>query len=178
MREARHGDPTIVWPNGHGSPVGVPKGTSCEDCGGSHYGNPTSCPAPPKTTWIDRWMLGKPASKDEPRLFRLMRRTVWGEGCWEWTGYKTPKGYGRFMWSGQSQGSHRMWYEEVRGQIPEGYQLDHLCRNKGCVNPWHLEAVTPEVNNERAINHCVGCNCFTRNGRFDTNRPVDAPSSD
>ena len=64
------------------------------------------------------------------------------EGCWEWYGCITPDGYGQAYFDGKNKYAHRMAYELVKGPIPEGMVIDHLCFNRGCVNPEHLEAVT------------------------------------
>lgn len=66
--------------------------------------------------------------------------------CWEWIGAKTPGGYGQFWLNPKKVVSHRFAYEQLVGEIPEGLQLDHLCRNRACVNPEHLEPVTQQVN--------------------------------
>ncbi len=72
------------------------------------------------------------------------------EECWEWIG-GTSRGYGRF-WSGRSQvPAHRYGYERFIGPIPVGLTLDHLCRNRSCVNPEHLEPVSMRVNLLRGI---------------------------
>ncbi len=69
------------------------------------------------------------------------------DGCWIWTGYIDSWGYGRFWVKARNtQLAYRIAYELVRGPIPYGLELDHLCRNKACVNPDHLEAVTHSVN--------------------------------
>ena len=70
--------------------------------------------------------------------------------CWIWTAGKTSKGYGKFTHS-RSNRAHRWAYEQVNGPIPEGLVIDHLCRTPACVNPNHLEAVTPRVNILRGI---------------------------
>lgn len=74
---------------------------------------------------------------------------VWWNGteCCRWQGVLDRKGYGRFTPSGQNAtGAHRYSYILAHGAIPEGMHIDHLCRNHWCVNPQHLEAVTPRIN--------------------------------
>ena len=75
-------------------------------------------------------------------------------GCWIWQGSKDRLGYGRVGGSKSGEGrglAHRFAYEFVKGPIPEGLELDHLCRNPPCVNPDHLEAVSHLVNTLRGI---------------------------
>ena len=70
-------------------------------------------------------------------------------GCWLWTGAKYRDGYGEFNHKGRPTAAHRWAYEHFYGAIPQGLHIDHLCRVRGCVNPWHLEAVTQAENNRR-----------------------------
>ncbi len=70
--------------------------------------------------------------------------------CWEWHGYTGPNGYGYFAIDRNVvRLAHRTAYELFSGAIPEGLQLDHLCRNRACCNPDHLEPVTSSDNNRR-----------------------------
>lgn len=84
-------------------------------------------------------------------------------GCWVWKGY-TGGRYGRLRLGGKSEpyiGAHRVAWELHRGPIPEGLVIDHLCRNKACVNPDHLEPVPQSINRRRGIipnrdkTHCI-----------------------
>lgn len=75
---------------------------------------------------------------------------VTAEGCWRWIAAHTPPGYGCFYWKGRQVYAHRFSYEVFVGPIPEGLVIDHLCQNKWCINPWHLEAVTYRANLMRA----------------------------
>jgi len=61
------------------------------------------------------------------------------DACWEWQGCLNPRGYGVAGAKGSRDLAHRALYEEVIGPIPEGMTLDHLCANKACVNPAHLD---------------------------------------
>lgn len=66
--------------------------------------------------------------------------------CWDWPLATHEAGYGVMQVNGVSKRAHREIYERVIGTIPDEMVLDHLCRNRKCVNPWHLEPVTLEEN--------------------------------
>lgn len=70
-------------------------------------------------------------------------------GCWVWNRTIAENGYGRIYISGKSVVAHRYVFERERGPIPEGMVLDHLCRNRRCVNPDHLESVEQVLNVRR-----------------------------
>lgn len=77
---------------------------------------------------------------------RAIDKFTIGDGCWEWTA-ATFRGYGQMGGIGRSTlKAHRVVYEQFRGPIPAGLDLDHLCRNRACVRPSHLEPVTRREN--------------------------------
>lgn len=94
-------------------------------------------------------------------------------GCWEWTANTNRGGYGHFINDrcqevAGSVLAHRISWSFLRGPIPSGLQIDHLCRNTGCVNPAHLEPVTAWENARRGVGpnrpeapHCVNGHEFT-----------------
>lgn len=72
--------------------------------------------------------------------------------CWEWTGRLSSSGYAcSGQYSKHSQVAHKVIYSLFKGEVNNGLQLDHLCRNRKCVNPDHLEAVLPIINVQRGL---------------------------
>ena len=85
----------------------------------------------------------------EIRFWKKVKKT---DTCWIWIGAKSEQGYGRFIaQSGRVLQAHRFAYELMNGVIPEGMELDHLCKNPSCVNPSHLEVVTHAENIVRSM---------------------------
>jgi hypothetical protein len=82
-----------------------------------------------------------------PRFWSKVEKT---DGCWIWRGATSGRGYGAFYLArGNKILAHRAAYQMVIGPVPDGADLDHLCRNKMCVNPAHLEAVSHAENVRR-----------------------------
>ena len=91
---------------------------------------------------------GRNSSGDEEKFWSRVKRA---EGqCWEWLGCRNPDGYGFMHYKGKSTPVHRLAYEFINGAIPVGLELDHLCRNRSCCSPDHLEPVTHAENMVRA----------------------------
>ena len=88
-----------------------------------------------------------------PLKERLLEKTAAGPGaCVIYTGGLNPRtGYGNIRHGGKSLLAHRVAYELLVGPIPQGLQLDHLCRVRRCINPHHLEPVTARENTRRAV---------------------------
>ncbi len=84
----------------------------------------------------------------QQRFWSKVKKT---DGCWFWLAAKTKGGYGLIQVDGSLAYAHRLSYEIAHGRIPDGLQIDHLCRTRSCVCPSHLEAVAPAENTRRGI---------------------------
>lgn len=113
------------------------------------------------------------APPKRPLAERLWPRVEKTETCWIWRGHVSTSGYGGISVDGTwhtIKRVHRVVYELLVGPIPDGLQIDHLCRVRACVNPLHLEPVTPKVNVHRGLTitaanknktHCKNGHPFT-----------------
>lgn len=106
---------------------------------------------------------------------KFWTRVVRGDGCWAWKGAHDRRGYGvAWVSPGQRRMAHRVAYELTSGPVPAGLELDHLCRNPGCVRPDHLEPVTHWENLMRspitlaakhaAVTHCPQGHSYDEHG--------------
>lgn len=77
---------------------------------------------------------------DIPYEYRFWAKIKISRGCWVWTASKNTNGYGQYRLNGKMFLAHRLAYELLEGDIPEGFELDHICHNHECVNPGHLRA--------------------------------------
>lgn len=86
--------------------------------------------------------------EDTEKSNRLKKNgwTVTDTGCWEWNGYRMPRGYGSLKYHSQHRLAHRLAHEAWVGPIPDGHQVNHRCDNPPCINPEHLYAGTQEDN--------------------------------
>lgn len=120
-----------------------------------------------RKTVIDRFM--EKIDKNGPYNEKL------GSNCWEWTGSKIKTGYGKITQYSKTKLAHRVSYEFFKVKIKEGLDIDHLCRNRGCVNPDHMEQVTTQVNTIRGIGpsainfrktHCIRGHEFSNENTY------------
>lgn len=148
MRFRTHGDPlgggppkVVSWAGATCMSPRCTRKVRCKGLCASHY-----------NMWLTYGRISEITTED-----RFWSKVVEGDdGCWLWTS-ASNYGYGNFYFETRDGGSpsnpyvgaHRFAYESMRGEIPPGLHLDHLCRVTLCVNPWHLEPVSPEENGRR-----------------------------
>jgi hypothetical protein len=114
--------------------------------------------------------------KPQPPLPRFMAKIQIDEesGCWNWTGHVNYAGYGFFRTDGQTRGpAHRRGWELLRGPLSPDQHLDHLCRNRRCVNPSHLEPVSCGENVRRGIRGALTTHCPLGHPYDEQNTRVD-----
>jgi hypothetical protein len=88
----------------------------------------------------------------EERFWSKVDQSAGPAACWPWTAYRTSDGYGRFnVDRRRPEGAHRVAWRFSGGSIPDGFTLDHLCRNRSCCNPAHLDPVTSRINVLRGV---------------------------
>lgn len=100
-------------------------------------------------TFANRYKLPAAAAR-LPRRFASKYLADEATGCWNWTAARDRDGYGVFNFPWGQHYAHRVSYELHVGEIPDGFQIDHLCRNRSCVNPAHLEPVNSRTNTMRS----------------------------
>jgi hypothetical protein len=126
---------------------------------------------------VDRiaWFFGN----QESTIERFWNKVLFTSDCWEWQGSVKKSGYGRFhLTHSLAVRAHRFAYQLMVGEIPKGLVLDHLCRNRSCVNPNHLEIVTIGENvlrgdtfsaKNKKKTHCSNGHPLTENNLYKQN---------
>lgn len=124
-------------------------------------------------------MSGRPAMPIEDRFFEKVVEQA--DGCWLWTAQLHNQGHGRFRLPDRHVYAHRWAYEFLVGPVPEGMELDHLCRVRACVNPAHLEPVTHRENVLRGVSpaalHAAKTHCPKGHAFDEANTYVTAARS-
>lgn len=125
----------------------------CERCGEELVRRPKEY----DRDWTIRRFCSQRCASQRPLAERFWQKVRITDACWVWTGATSPDGYGHLKadQSRRDLWAHRVAYEMMVGPIPDGLQIDHLCRNPSCVNPAHLEPVTGQVNVRRGIGHAA-----------------------
>lgn len=99
--------------------------------------------------------MGRPDNTIENAMRYVDKETC--SPCWLWFGTVSERGYGKITVQYKDWLAHRYFYAQLKGSLIEGLTIDHLCQNKTCVNPDHLEQVTHQENNIRYTSKIFEC---------------------
>lgn len=120
----------------------------------------------------DPMIVKKSKGKAKPLIDRFLEKVELTATCWLWKASTKARGYGRLLFDGKGLPAHRAAYLLFVGPPPDDLVADHLCRNRACVNPWHIEFVSPRTNCIRGISspamnarktHCKNGHPFDEN---------------
>jgi len=92
-------------------------------------------------------------------LLRVLSKVAYADDCWMWQGAKNASGYAIATVNRQAVYVHRLTFWIVKGPVPNGWVVDHLCRTPSCVNPLHLEAVLTAENTRRGTGNSRKTHC-------------------
>lgn len=173
LRWRRHGDPLVVVHRRYGPDDKC----ETEGCSRAPFAK-GAC----RSHYEAARRVCQPVPTREQRFWEKVDKT---ETCWLWTGTKTTlvadRGYGLFRVDGRQTTAHRFAYELAKGPIPDGLELDHLCRVRQCVRPSHLEPVTHYVNMMRgegfAARHARQTHCKRNHEFTPENTSIEATGS-
>ena len=96
-------------------------------------------------------------TEQEERFWSQVDRRF-DDQCWNWLTYKDDENYGYFFYNGMKRRAHRIAYTLIRGVIPDGLTIDHICMNRSCCNPAHMDAITIRENILRSETTLAGAN--------------------
>lgn len=113
---------------------------TCEQCGALFYRH-----SRPRVAAPHRYCSWSCYATRFPVADRFWAKVLKTDTCWRWRG-ALVRGYGKFWLDGKQRSAHRVAYELAVGPVPSGLTLDHLCRERSCVNPTHLEPVPMRTN--------------------------------
>lgn len=141
-----------------------PRPCSYPGCSEPHFGQ-GYCVA-----HYSRWRRsGSPEPRATDQVTLFWQKVTKTDSCWAWTGAMLSNGYGSAWFDKRTQLAHRIAYSLCVAPIAPGAQIDHLCRNRACVNPAHLEPVTQRENirrGEASSAHALRTDCCIRGHEF------------
>lgn len=153
LRWKRHGDPRA----GNASPNSS-EGCSRPGCNRPYHSKGLCGVHYTRLYKTGQYELSEAGEMNQPTTLaeRFWVRVVEGDKCWKWRGAIDVKGYARVKFKGIENFAHRVSFEIHHGAIPPGMDIDHKCRNRSCVNPAHLHAVTHDVNMQNLASRNAG----------------------